>query len=248
MISRTPPIETATRPIDARTLPIDTRTLPIDTGTLPIDTLPSRDRSSACRKGAVPLLLCDPNRHRLPLLRHHVSNRRPNIVPIPQPARALMPRPSLSIWSIYAALVQSSARLRFEIVHHFFGSGFGLYDGVNVVRSRVRGQKRPSPMPADLPYRIHYRTTAGRVQQIRSLVHQSALVARTRRIGLNQAMSRNVVVPIHGTGFVAMQMRAIARERNQVRHAASFYPAPSRSRLGRGRAHMQSYKDTRDPF
>jgi hypothetical protein len=44
-------------------------------------------------------------------------------------------------------------------------------------------------------------------------------------------MSMNVVAPIHGTGFVAVQMGAIARERNQVRHVGVFYTAPSRSRL-----------------
>jgi hypothetical protein len=39
------------------------------------------------------------------------------------------------------------------------------------------------------------------------------------------------VVPIHGTGFVAVQMGAVARERYQVRHARLFYTAPSQSRL-----------------
>jgi hypothetical protein len=46
------------------------------------------------------------------------------------------------------------------------------------------------------------------------------------------------VVPIHGTGFVAVQMGAVAGERNQVRHARSFYTAPSRSRLGKARSRL----------
>jgi hypothetical protein len=46
------------------------------------------------------------------------------------------------------------------------------------------------------------------------------------------------VVPIHGTGFVAVQMTSIAREGNQVRHVRSCYTAPlrqaePRSRLGK---------------
>jgi hypothetical protein len=46
------------------------------------------------------------------------------------------------------------------------------------------------------------------------------------------------VVPIHGTGFVAVQMGAVVRERNQVRHVRLFYTAPSRSRLGKARSRL----------
>jgi hypothetical protein len=53
-------------------------------------------------------------------------------------------------------------------------------------------------------------------------------------------MSRNVVVPIHGTGFVAVHMGAIPGERNQVRHRTSVYTARSRSRLGNGRSRLSN--------
>jgi hypothetical protein len=53
-------------------------------------------------------------------------------------------------------------------------------------------------------------------------------------------MPRNVVIPIHGTRFVAMHMRSIAGERNQVRHRRLLYTASSRSRLGSARSRIGS--------
>jgi hypothetical protein len=110
-------------------------------------------------------------------------------------------------------------------------------------------------MRANLPDCVEYRTTAGLVQHIRILIHQLSLARCTPWIGRQGAMSGDVVVPIHGTGFVAMQMRTIAGERDQVRHRRLFYIAPSwsrlvseRSRPGRARlrpgASVQHYKHT----
>jgi hypothetical protein len=200
----------------------------------------SRDRSpmSRDREGAVRLPFRFKNRHRLPLAVHHISNCRSDIVPIPQPSSATVPPPSLSIRPVRAPLVQSPARIRFEVIHHFLGFRVRVYHRMNVSRSYMRRQKRPVTVQANLTDRAQHRTAVGRIQQIRSLIHQMPLVRCTRRVGLNRAMSMNVMVPIHGTGFVAVQMGAIARERNQVRHARLFYTAPSRSRLGRTRSRL----------
>jgi hypothetical protein len=219
--------------------------------------LPSRDREGAVsvlqsrdREGAVRLRFC-PNRHRLPLLLYHVPDRGGNIIPIPQPASTAVARPPLAIRSVRAALVQPPARIRLEIAHHTFGLRLCFNYGVNVIGPNVRRQKRPLSMRANLPYRVQHSATSGRIQQVRSLVHQIALVRCSSKLGIRQTMARNVVVPIHGTGFVSVNMRAIARERNQVRHAKLFYTAPSRSRLGRSRSRLgrtlrhtvQHYKD-----
>jgi hypothetical protein len=195
--------------------------------------LPSRDR-----EGVVCLRLCHPNRHRLSLLLNHIPNCCSYVVPIPQPSSASVSRPPFAIRSVRTVRVQSPARVRFEVVHHLLGLCFGLYNSVNVIGADVSRQQRPVSVHADLLYRRKHRATVRPVQQIGSLIHQVALLRCTFRVGINDAMSRNVVVPIHGTGFVAVQMGTVARERNQIRHVKSFYTAPSRSRLG-----MQNYRD-----
>jgi hypothetical protein len=199
------------------------------------------------REGAVSLRLCHPDRHRLPLLFNHIPNCCGNVFPIQQPMGTSMPRPTFSLRSIHGTLVQSAARIGFEIAHCLLWFRFGVYDCMNVRGPNMRRQKRPFPVQANLEYRIQHCATSAGVQQVRRLVHQIALAQCTLLIGLNQTMSRNVVVPIHGTRFVAVQMRTIVGERNKVRHARTFYTAPSRSRLGRIRSRlggiMRDYKD-----
>jgi hypothetical protein len=245
--TRTIPTRTIpTRTIPTRTKPtraIPTSTIPTSTKptcTKPTRTIPTRTKPSRDREGAVPLHLRYKNLHRLPLPFHYVSNRRSNVVPIPQPPRTSVPRPPLSIRSVRLRLVQSPACVRLEITHHLLRFRVCLHHCMNVICPYVRRQKCPSAVEADVLYHTKHRVTAGRVQQIRSLVHEIALARCTRQIGIKHAMSRNVVVPIHGTGFVAVQMGAVARERNQVRHRRLVYTAPSRSRLGRMRSRLGS--------
>jgi hypothetical protein len=188
-------------------------------------TLLSRDREGA-------VCLRHKNRHRLPLLLNHISDRCSNVIPIPQPARTSVPSPSFSIRFVRANTVQPPGRIGFEVIHHFLGSRFSLDNGVDVIGPHMRRQKRPLAVRANLSNRTEHRPTATRIQKVRRLVHQFSLARCTYLVGPNHAMPRNVVAPIHGTGFVAVQMGAIARERNQVRHVGLFCTAPSRSRLG----------------
>jgi hypothetical protein len=178
------------------------------------------------REGAFCLSFRFKNRHWLALPLHYVPDCRSDIVPPPQPSSATVPSPSFSIRLVRAALVQSPARVGFEVVHHLLGFRVCLHHGMNVRRPYVRRQKCPLPMGTNLAYRMQHRGTAGRVQQVRSLVHPVALAGCARFVGLNQTMSRNVVAPIHGTDFVAVQMRTIARKRNQVRHRRLVYTLP----------------------
>ena len=213
------------------------RTLPTLHRNLP--TL-DRNRLSRDREVAVRLRFSNPNRHCLPLLFHHISNRRSNINRIPQPPRAPMPRPSLSIPSVDAALVQSPAGIRFQVGHRFFGLYFSLDYNVSMIGPNMRRKKIPVSVRANFLDGIEHGAAAIRIKQIRRLIHQVPFARGARLIGGNQMMSRNVVVPIHGTGFVAMHLGTVAGERNQIRHAGSFYTAPSRSRLG---SVVQHYKD-----
>ena len=213
----------------------------------------SRDRVllNRDREGAVSLCLCNKHRHRFPLLLDHIANCSTNIVPVPQPPRASVPRPSLSPRAARANLVQSPACIRFEIVHDLFGFRFSVHYHVNMSAPHMCRQQGPMAMRTNPLDRIQYCGPPRLiVQQVRRLIHQVALVCHARRVRIKSPMSRNAVVPIHGTGLVAVQMRTIARERNQVRHVNSFYtatsnlkprasasrakfPTPSRSRLGK---------------
>jgi hypothetical protein len=92
-------------------------------------------------------------------------------------------------------------------------------------------QQSPSAIRGNFAYSIKHRTASQAVQHVRLLVHQAALMCGPPRIWLKSAVSGNIVVPIHGTRFVAVQMRSIAGEGDQVRHRTSVYTASSRSRL-----------------
>jgi hypothetical protein len=188
------------------------------------------------REGAVRLSL--KHRHRLALSINHVSNRRHDVIPVSQPSRASVARPSLSIRVIVAGQIQLPTRIRFEGVHRPLRLRLGIHDYVSMGGPHVGRQKRPVTVRADLLYRPQHGITTGRVQNIRSLIHQIALTRCARRVSLDSAMSGNIVVPIHGTRFIAVQMRTIARERNQIRHESLFYTAPSRSRLNRARSRL----------
>jgi hypothetical protein len=202
--------------------------------------LPSRDCAlpSRDRKRAVPLLLVHPNRHRLPLSLNHITNSCGNLLPIPQPTRTAMSRPPFAIWPLRTNVAQLPACVRLEISHHLLRLGVRFHHYMDVVGPHMRRQQRPGSMQANLANRIQHRTAGDCIQQVRPLIHQIALARRTRPIAFNQSMSRNIVVPIHGTGFVAVQMRTIAGERNQVRHTRLFYTALSRSRLGKERSRL----------
>ncbi len=204
------------------------------------------------REGAVRLLLRYPERHWLPLPINYVPDCCSNVVPIQQPSGATVPRPSCSARAFRTDLVQSPARIGFERVHHFLRFRVSFHHRMNVSRPNMRRQKCPLPVQANLSNCVQHYAPARLVQHVRSLVHQLELARCARSIALSQPVSRNVVVPIHGTRFVAVHMRAIARERNQVRHARLFYTAPSRSRLGKARSfsecvrhNVQHYKHIR---
>ena len=198
----------------ARLLPTRARTLKTWARTLL-----SRDREGA-------VCLRHKYRHRLPLPLNHISDGCPNVIPIPQPARTSVSRPSSSIRFVRASIVQSPARIRFKVIHHLFGSRFCLHNRVNVI-IRICAAKsdqcrcKQTPRIASSTARRPERSTS------KDLIHQLRSRDARAASALNRSTSRNVMVPIHGTRFVAVQMRTIARERNQVRHAKPYFiPLP----------------------
>jgi hypothetical protein len=190
------------------------------------------------REGAVRLSL--KHRHRLALCINHVSNHRRDVIPVSQPSRASVARPSLSITVVGADPIQLPTSIRFESVHCPLRFRLGFHDYVSMGGPYVGRQKRPVTVRANLLYRPQHGITTGRVQEVWSLIHQIAPTRYARRVSLESAMSGDIVIPIHGTRFIAVQMRTIARERNQIRHESLFYTAPSRSRLNRAPSRLTS--------
>jgi hypothetical protein len=192
----------------------------------------SRDREGAGSK------LPYKHRHWLSLPLHNISNRCRNLIPMRQPSRAAVPRPSLSIRWFLVGLIQSPTRVGFEGIHDFFRFLLGLDNCVNMGGAHVRSEKRPAPMQANFSDGFEHFTSGGGIQFIASLIHEMALARYPGRAGLKSSMSWDNVVPVHGTRFAAVQMRAIAGESYQVGQTRIFYPAPSRSRLGTREARL----------
>jgi hypothetical protein len=74
----------------------------------------------------------------------HVRKR---ILILPQPARAAVARPTLSIQLIDPLTVQITARVRLERVHDFLGSNLRFHHCVNVFGSHMKYLITGAPLP-----------------------------------------------------------------------------------------------------
>jgi hypothetical protein len=193
--------------------------------------LPSRDRQGAVSLRRVrpsqPNRIRYEHRHRLALPLHDVSNRFANVPVSPQPARAAMPSPVPSMRRIKD--VQPPARVSLEVVQDLFRQHFRFDDDMHVVRANVRGEQHPAAMRANLPQRIEDRRSRVVVEQTPGLTHLAFRCPGTNRIGLQQSTSHAVVQPVYGTGLVAMQMSAVADERDQVSHIQQIHRSLTRA-------------------
>jgi hypothetical protein len=61
-----------------------------------------------------------------------------------------VPCPPPSTWFIEAKLIQPSARIRFEVIHHSFRLSLGSDDYMNVIRSDVCCEQAPTALTAAL--------------------------------------------------------------------------------------------------
>ena len=100
-----------------------------------------------------PLQVAQIDFHRLALSGNDVPDSLLDVLIFPQPSRASMARPTLSIRSFAPRTVQRAAGVRLESVHDHFGAYVGFYDGMNVIRSHVRGPKTPAAVHTNLAHR-----------------------------------------------------------------------------------------------
>lgn len=196
-------------------------------------TLLSRDR-----EGAVPSLT-HKHCHRFTLPLNDISNRRSNIIPIPQPSSAAMSCPTFSVVRAYS-MIQPSARVCLERIHCYFWFDLCFDHDMHMRHPEMRCQQRPATNRTHFADRIQHCQAGHRIHHEDRLLHEIPLPGRTSYIGFECTMSRNTVIPIHGTRFVAMHMSAVAGERDQVGHASLLYTAPSRSRLSREQSRLSS--------
>jgi hypothetical protein len=84
----------------------------------------------------------------------------------------------------------------------------------------------PATVQTDLAESIEHCRTAVSVEEIGRLVHLLAFHRDTFGIGFRQPASGHMVVPVDRTGFLAVQMRPIASESNEVPHNGRAVTAP----------------------
>jgi hypothetical protein len=166
------------------------------------------------------------NFHGFALPRDDVPDGFLDILILPQPARAAVARPTLSIPLIDPQTVQVAARVRLESVHDFLGSNVRFHHCVNVIGSHMGCPETPATVQTDLAESIEHCRTAVSVEEIGRLVHLLAFHRDTFGIGFRQPASGHIVVPVDRTGFIAVQMRPI--QAKVMKYLLAGVPLPSR--------------------
>ena len=82
-----------------------------------------------------------------------------------------MARPTLSIRSFAPRTVHRAAGVRLESVHDHFGAYVGVYNGMNVIGSHVRGPKTPAAVHTNLAQSTEDGRSAVFIEVIRRLIH-----------------------------------------------------------------------------
>ncbi len=101
-------------------------------------------------------------------------------------------------------------------MHRNLGPHVRLHDDMNMVRPHVRRPQRPTAMQTNLSQRAQHNHSSVSIEKILRLIHLSALHRDTLCISPRESASKHIMVPVNRAGFVAMQMRPIAGEGNQV--------------------------------
>jgi len=129
-----------------------------------------------------------------------------------------MTRPSSAAHIVQAGLIQTAARVRLEIVHHPFGRRFRLYYQMNMIRTHVSGEQIPFVPRTPLPYSSQDDRAARSVQAVRRLTHSNRFRQHASVVESHQRRARQVVPSVNRASLLAVEMAAIARERDQIRH------------------------------
>ena len=124
--------------------------------------------------------------------------------------------PSFSTRFVAAQLIQSSARIRFEIIHDFLGQDLRFNNRMDVVGSRVHSQQAPPSMQTNVMGSIQNRRSPNFIERIRGLVHPLAFCSDTLRVNFQQPATGQIPGSIYRAAFVAVQVSSITREGNEI--------------------------------
>ena len=80
---------------------------------------------------------------------------------------------------------------------------------MNVIRSHVGRQENPTAMQTYFAQSADYDDPAVAIKTIRRLVHLLAFYGCALWIGRRQSASGHIVMPVHGTAFIAVKVRPI---------------------------------------
>ena len=137
-------------------------------------------------------------------------------------------------------LVQAAAGVGLEVIHHSLGASLRFHHDVNVVGPHVGGQQAPVALAASLQQGGQHRLSAASVHTIRRLIHPLSLGGNPLRIGFDHTAPGQIMPSIDGTRFIAVQVAAVASERDQVDHR-NVVDSVSTAPYGRGSATMSHY-------
>src|SRR5262249_54947689 len=156
--------------------------------------IPSRDREGA--EYSPSKVVGNKHSHGFALTFDDVVNGLLYILVLPQPARASMPRPPFSVWSIASSSVQLAAGVGLKFVQDSLGSDLTLrlHNRVHMVGSHVRRQQAPTAVGTMLPQCGEHGCSALVVKRIGLLKHSSAFRNDAFRIGIQQTTSNQIMV------------------------------------------------------
>jgi hypothetical protein len=163
-------------------------------------------------------LLSQMNFHWFALPRDDVQDGFLDVLIFPQPARASVARPALPIQPIDSQAVQVAARIRLESVHDFLGTNVRFHYCMNVIGSHMCCAEIPATVRTDFAESVEYCRAAVLVEEIGRLVHLPAFHRDTLWIGFCEPASGYVVASVDRTGLIAVQVRPIASESDEVSH------------------------------
>ena len=158
-------------------------------------------------------------RHGLSLSLDYVANRLPHVLIFEQPSSTAMPRPPFSIRPIVPKAIQFTTGVRLELNDNLLGRDIGFQDCMHVISPHMCRKQIPSAILAVLPDRPQNGRPAFVIEEIGRLKHSFAFRQSALWIGLYKAAAEMIVGPVHGARFIAVEVGAVARERNEVPQA-----------------------------
>jgi hypothetical protein len=120
-----------------------------------------------------------------------------------------MPCPPLAARSVNVKQVQSSTSIDFECSHYFLWTSVGLNYDVDVIHPDMCSKQLPAAMRANLMKRPQHEFPPSSVQEVWAVLHQLSFSTGSYRIRVEKATAWDIVLAIHGSQLVSVNMCAV---------------------------------------